>query len=92
MNHREYPIMPTQQAINGALDIYVEGRKRDCVPQMLAGFSVLRYATEEQVHTAMPFVQALIRRRQFNVRPNCPQIRPGKPHPKRGLGWPNPPP
>jgi hypothetical protein len=58
MNHHEYPIMPTQQAIIGALDIYVEGRKRDCVPQMLAGFSVLRSATEEQVHTAMPFVQA----------------------------------
>lgn len=58
MYHREYPISPSQQAINGALSIYVEGGRKDDVPQMLFGLSVLRHATEEQIDVAMPFVQA----------------------------------
>ncbi len=58
MIHREYPITPSQQATNGALDIFVEGCRKDNVPQMLFGLSVLRSATEAQVHAAMPIVQA----------------------------------
>lgn len=57
MYHRENPITPTQQATNGALDMFVEGCRKDNVPQMLFGLSVLRNATEAQVHAAMPFVQ-----------------------------------
>ena len=58
MHHREYPITPSQHAINGALSIYVEGGKKDDVRQMLFGLSVLRHATEEQLRVAMPLVQA----------------------------------
>ena len=57
MYHREYPIAPSQQAINGALSIYVEGGKKDDARQMLFGLSVLRHATEAQIHTAIPVVQ-----------------------------------
>jgi hypothetical protein len=57
MYHREYPITPSQQATNGALDIFVEGCRRDDVRQQLFGLSVLRSATEAQVHAAMPFAQ-----------------------------------
>lgn len=57
MNHREYPITPSQLAIDGALSIYVEGGKKDDAQQMLVGLSVLRHATEEQIGLAMPFVQ-----------------------------------
>lgn len=53
-----YPITPTQQATNGALGIFVEGFRKDNVPQMLLGLSVLSSATEAQLHAAMPFVQA----------------------------------
>jgi hypothetical protein len=58
MYHREYPITPSQQATNGALDIFVEGCRKDNVRQQLFGLSVLRSATEAQVQAAMPFVQA----------------------------------
>ena len=58
MYHREYPITPSQQATNGALDIFVEGCRKDNVRQQLFGLSVLRWATEAQVHAAMPFAQA----------------------------------
>jgi len=58
MFHREYPITPSQPAINGALCIYVEGGKKDDARQMLFGLSVLRHATEEQIQAAMPSVQA----------------------------------
>ncbi len=58
MYHREYPITPSQQATNGALDIFVEGCRKDDVRQQLFGLSVLRSATEVQIHAAMPFVQA----------------------------------
>ena len=57
MYHREYPITPSQQAINGALSIYVEGGKKDDARQMLFGLSILRHATEEQIRIAMPLVQ-----------------------------------
>ena len=58
MYHREYPTTPSQQATNGALDIFVEGCRKDDVRQQLFGLSVLRSATEAQIHAAMPFVQA----------------------------------
>jgi hypothetical protein len=57
MYRREYPITPSQLAINGAFSIYVEGGKRNDTSQMLLGLSVLRHATEEQIRTAMPFVE-----------------------------------
>jgi hypothetical protein len=57
MYKHNYPVSPSQQAINGALCIYVEGGKRDNARQMLLGLSVLRHATEEQIQAAMPFVQ-----------------------------------
>ena len=58
MYHRLHSITPTQQATNGALDIFVEGFRRANTRQMLMGLSVLSGATEAQVHAAMPFVQA----------------------------------
>jgi hypothetical protein len=58
MYYREYPITPSQPAINGALDIFVEGCRKENVRQQLIGLSVLRGATPAQVHAAMPFVQA----------------------------------
>lgn len=57
MYHREYPITPTQQAVNGALCIYVEGGKKDDAHQMLFGLSVLRHASEAQIAAALPFVE-----------------------------------
>jgi hypothetical protein len=57
MYHREYPITPSQHAINGALCIYVGGGKKDDVRQMLFGLSVLRHGTEAQIETAISFVQ-----------------------------------
>ena len=57
MHHREYPITPSQQATNGALSIFVEGCQKDDIRQQLFGLSVLRSATEAQVHSAMPFAQ-----------------------------------
>lgn len=58
MYHREFPISPSQDAITGALCIYVEGGQKDDVRQMLFGLSVLRHATEEQLSIAMPMVEA----------------------------------
>ena len=58
MYHREYPITPSQQATNGALSIFVEGCQKNDMRQQLFGLSVLRSATEAQVHSAMPFAQA----------------------------------
>jgi hypothetical protein len=49
---------PTQRAINGALDIFVEGYRADDVWKMLFGLSVLSSATETQVHAAMPSVES----------------------------------
>lgn len=58
MYHREYPIIVTQQATNGALDIFVEGCRKENLRSQLFGLSILRSATEAQIHAAMPFVQA----------------------------------
>lgn len=58
MYHRQYPISPSQEAINGALCIYVGAGKQADARAMLIGLSVLRHATEAQIETAMPFVQA----------------------------------
>jgi len=58
MINREYPITPTQQAANGALDLLVDGFRQNQTKQMLIGLSVLRSATEAQVLAAMAFVQA----------------------------------
>jgi hypothetical protein len=58
MYHREYPITPNQQATNGALCIFVEGCRKDDARQQLFGLSVLRSATEAQIQTAMPYVEA----------------------------------
>ena len=49
---------PSHQATNGALDLYVDGGKKDDVQQMLIGLAVLRHATEVQLHTAIPVVRA----------------------------------
>jgi hypothetical protein len=57
MYPREFPITPSQDAVTGALSIYVEGAKKDKVRQMLFGLSVLRHATEEQLAQAMPLVE-----------------------------------
>ena len=67
MSHREYPITPNQQAANGALDIFVEGRLKQDIPQQLFGLSVLRNATDAQVRTAMRFVQASQRATQSEI-------------------------
>lgn len=56
MNHRLHPITPSQQATNGALEIFIEGHRRNRVPQMLFGLSVMSSATEAQVHAAISFV------------------------------------
>lgn len=58
MYHREYPITPSQQAANGAMDIFVEGCRKGDMRQQLIGLSVLQSATEAQVRAAMPFAQA----------------------------------
>lgn len=57
MYHHEFPITPSQDAITGALSIYVEGGRKDDARQMLFGLSVLRHATEEQLAVAMPLVE-----------------------------------
>jgi len=51
------PIKPSQQAVNGAFDSYVQGGKKDKKQPTPFGFSVLRHATEEQLLAAMPFVR-----------------------------------
>jgi len=53
---RKYPLTPTQQATNGALDLFVDGFRKDNIRQMLVGLTVLSSATELQVHQAMHFV------------------------------------
>ncbi len=59
MNRPSYHITPTQQATNGAMDIFVEGHLANNIPQMLFGLEVLRSATESQVQTAMRLEQAI---------------------------------
>ncbi|ACB74514.1 hypothetical protein [Opitutus terrae] len=53
MSRREFPITPSQSAVNGALSIFVEGCGKDDVRQQLFGLSVLQSATADQVHRAM---------------------------------------
>jgi hypothetical protein len=53
-----HPIVPSQAATNGALDIFVAGFRAEKIPQMLIGLSVLGSATAAQVHAAMAVVQA----------------------------------
>lgn len=50
-------ITPSQQAVNGALDIFVEGHRKDDAKQMLVGLTVLRSSTEAQLHAAMEFLR-----------------------------------
>ena len=57
MYHRLHAIVPTQQAVNGALHIFVTGHLKDRPRDMLIGLSVLSSATEAQVHEAMAVVQ-----------------------------------
>ncbi len=57
MSRREPTPPPSQQAINGALDLYVDGGKKDDVQQMLVGLAVLRHATETQIHAAVTVVR-----------------------------------
>ena len=56
MYHRTYKITPSQQAANGALDMFIEGHRTHRTKQQLVGLSVLSSATEAQVHEAMVFV------------------------------------
>jgi hypothetical protein len=52
MYHREYPITPSQIAIQGALDIFVEGCRKNDMRQQLFGLSVLGSGSEAQVQAA----------------------------------------
>lgn len=44
---------PSSSAVAGALEIYLEGRRRDDVLRMLFGLSILRSGTAEQVDAAL---------------------------------------
>ncbi|MEO5960517.1 MAG: hypothetical protein ABIZ49_05965 [Opitutaceae bacterium] len=56
--HGEHLIAPSQQAANGALDIFVEGcRKNDPGPQIF-GLSALGCSTQAQIQIAIPLVAA----------------------------------
>jgi hypothetical protein len=57
MYHREYAITPTQAATNGAMDIFVEGCRKDDARGALFGLSVLRSATAEQLQAAISAVE-----------------------------------
>lgn len=58
MNSRTVSITPPRQAVNGAMDIFVDGHRKDDVRQMLFGLSVLSSSTETQVEESMRSVQA----------------------------------
>lgn len=57
MYARSQPITPSQLAVNGALDLFVDGHRKDNTRQMLVGLAVLSSATEAQAQAAMLFVQ-----------------------------------
>ncbi len=59
MHHRENPITPSQQAVTGALSIFVGGCRNEDVRQQLFGLSVLRSATAAQVLAALPAVAVI---------------------------------
>lgn len=63
MYHRESPITPSQQATNGALEIFVAACDANDVRRQLFGLAVLRDATEPQLDVAMAVVGA---RRQMS--------------------------
>ena len=56
MYHRNQAITPTQQGVNGALDIFVEATLKECARDQLIGLAVVGSATEEQVNTATTYV------------------------------------
>ncbi len=58
MRHKLHSITPGQSAVNGALDIFVEGHGRSDVKQMLVGLTVLASATADQIASAVPIVAA----------------------------------
>ncbi len=58
-HHRETPIIPSQQAVTGALSIFVDGCLKSDVRQQLFGLAVLSSATADQVHAAIPSVGAI---------------------------------
>jgi hypothetical protein len=58
MRYRIHQITPSQQAVTGALDIFVEGCRHGKVHQQLFGLSVLQSATGAAIEAAMPAVQA----------------------------------
>ena len=58
MSESDSSTAPSQQEINAALGLYVDGGKRDDQGQMHTGLSVLRHATEAQIHLAVPVVEA----------------------------------
>ncbi|PAW63158.1 MAG: hypothetical protein B9S34_14800 [Opitutia bacterium Tous-C1TDCM] len=58
MRHKLHSITPGQAAVNGALDIFVEGHGRSDVKQMLVGLTVLASATADQISAAVPIVAA----------------------------------
>lgn len=57
MYHRTYPITPSQQAVNGAFDTFVEGHRKGDPKQMLVGLTVVQSATEAQAKAALLYVQ-----------------------------------
>jgi hypothetical protein len=49
--------VPTQQAVNGALDLFVTGSRRSDFPSQRIGLTVLSSATDVQVKEAMDTLQ-----------------------------------
>ncbi|HRE04956.1 MAG TPA: hypothetical protein PKX00_05065 [Opitutaceae bacterium] len=49
--------VPTQQAVNGALDLFVTGSRRSDFLSQRIGLAVLSSATEVQVQSAMDTLQ-----------------------------------
>lgn len=54
---KPHPFAPTQQATDGSLAIYLDGRAKGDVLQMLFGLAVLRSASGAQVESAIATVQ-----------------------------------
>ena len=59
MNRAIIKITPTQQATNGAMDIFVAAHLANDITRMLIGLDVLKSATESQIQTAMRFEQSV---------------------------------
>ena len=56
---REFQITPSQQAVTGALSIFVGGCLKEEVRQQLFGLTVLSSATADQVYAAIPAVESI---------------------------------